>query len=201
MYMRFGSYVMLMFAIAFAFYMFGQTSAIAYVLGYSDNQSPLDSSGNPVFNNQAIESTSFLSRMGQILSSQSSIQTLLGLGVVAIGAAALTGFSSMYFIPLILLVLLAPYLLMPVGMFMDDPSCSIYSSTGTIGSADAEAIAHNTTRSGMGWSYPSTYNSAQEEFEHCVSISQNGLPYKDVIRLFLNIITILAIISFVRGGV
>ena len=199
--MRYASYIILMFSIAFAFYLFGQTSAIAYVLGYN-NQSPLSTNGEPVYGNQLIDSTNFAQRIGQVLSAPAMMQTLLGLGVATIIIAALTGFSSMYFIPLIILLLISPYLLMPIGMFMQDPACSQYSPNGVIGAADAYAIAHGTARSGNGWSYPNAnYASAADQYSSCLAVSHNYMPYADALRLLLNILTVLAAISFVRGGV
>ena len=218
--MRFGSYILLMFSIAFAFYLFGQQSAIAYVLGTENKQttitsnltageSPLDSTGNPVYNNQIIEPTTILQNVGTILSSTLNIQNLVTMGAflaIAVTAAALTGFSSMYFIPLILLILFVPYLMMPIGMFIDDPACLIWSPTGAIGSHDKIALETGAARD-----YPSDtgnpgsmsptgkYASAAAQYSAC--ISKTALPYKDVIRLFINILTVLAFISFIRGGV
>ena len=203
--MRFGSYILLMFSIAFAFYLFGQPTAIEYVLGVSrpgygpgGSIGPVRADATPTYNGVVVDPVSILTNAARLLSSTVNIQSLIGLTLLVVTAAALTGFSSMYFIPLVLLILFIPYLLMPVGLFMGNTqACLVFSQSGAIGAHDFNAIAANTTRD-----YPDRgFASAAAEYTNCMNNSRYEMPYRDVIMLFLNIITVLAMISFIRGGV
>lgn len=196
--MRFGSYILMMFSIAFAFYLFGQPTAIEYVLGIDGPEGPVRADATPTYNGVVVDPMSILTNAAQLLSSTVNIQSLIGLVLIVVTAAALTGFSSMYFIPLVLLILFVPYLLMPIGLFMGNTqACLVFSQSGEIGAHDFAAISANTTRD-----YPARgFASAAAEYTNCMENSKYSMPYRDVIMLFLNIITVLAMISFIRGGV
>lgn len=180
--MRFGAYVLFLFAFACAFYMFGQKNAIQYVLGDTvtvngTTISPLDTGGNAVYGGKPLDASTFAQRLISLFSSPSSIAALaLILGVAGV-VTALGGFSSIYFIPMVLVLIISNFVLMPFGsFFVFDQTCS------------AQVFTQQFNNTSIVSSMLAQCQTAQ-------------IPFYEPIILFFNIITVLAIVSFVRGGV
>jgi hypothetical protein len=146
---------------------FGIPTALTYTLGlYPEGGQAYSATNSPVYRGEPIEPMSFLTRLGNLFSNPNGIASIIAIVAASIGIAALTGFSSMYFIPLIMLVFLFNYIAMPL-------------SAGVLGTT------------------------CQSETAPSNCVEQQGLPsiiYYPLLLVF-NIMTVLACISFIRGGV
>lgn len=122
--MRFGAYVLFSISIGIALWLFGFTTPLTYVLGIDNNTSTaLSPTQQPVYGGKPFDLKAFAERVGRLFSSQVEISKLLMLGL-AIGAAALTGFSSMYFIPVILLLFIVNFVSVPISPEILYPQCA-----------------------------------------------------------------------------
>ncbi|MEO0272631.1 MAG: hypothetical protein ABIM30_06035 [candidate division WOR-3 bacterium] len=113
--MRFGAYVLFSICIGISLWLFGFTTPLTYVLGIDPQTSGATApTGDAAYGGRPFDLKTFAERIGRLFSSQVEISKLLLLGV-AIGAAALTGFSSMYFIPVILLLFIVNFVSVPIS--------------------------------------------------------------------------------------
>ena len=165
--MRFGSYVLFTLCIGISLWFFGMPTSLSYNLGIAPNGGQAFSpTGEPVYGGVPLSATNFIQKIGQIFSNTSSIVSLLGIGVAAIGISALTGFSSMYFIPVVLLVFIFNFIAMPMSSEVLGTVCTSPTDPGS-----------------------------------CTQTQ--GVPtfiYYPLLIIF-NFLTIMSIISFIRGGV
>jgi hypothetical protein len=166
---RFGAYILLTMSIGISLWFFGITTPVTLILGIQPNGvgGAYDPTGVGVYQGKPFELSNFVQNIGQLMSSTGAITQLLGITAVVIGVTALTGFSSMYFIPVALLLFMVNYVAMPVSSDVLNASC--------MHATDPTA---------------------------CVNAG-GGLPafiYYPILLIF-NMLTIMAIISFIRGGV
>jgi hypothetical protein len=167
--MRFGAFVLFMMCVGIAMWFLNFTTPLSYVLGISSTDGQAYSpNGESAYGGKPFEVTGFLERIGQFFSNPSNMGTAIGLLVVTLGLSALTGFSSMYFIPVLLMLFVVNYVVLPVNSDLLAGSCA---------------------------------NAAQPN--DCVKSIGTGLPeviYWPLMLIF-NVITVMACLSFIRGGV
>jgi hypothetical protein len=162
----FGTWTFFTLCITIALYWVGIPSSLTYVLGVNPSHGQAyGPDGNPVYGGKPFEQTTFLQRLGQLFSTNSGIAALIGFFLAGVAVSALTGFSSMYFVPVIILLFITNFTAMPITNELLAPACI------------------NTTT-------------------ECVGTS-GGVPefiYYPMLLLF-NIVSLMASISFIRGGV
>lgn len=164
--MRFGAYVMFMLCIGISLWFLGIPTGITYVLGIQPAAGlAYAPTGDAVYGGKPLDLTTFVQRIGQVFTSTNGIAALIGIGTL-LAVSSLTGFSSMYFIPAVLLIFITNFLALPI-------------STDILGTHCTDAGVSST----------------------CTQSA--GIPpfiYYPILILF-NVLTIMACISFIRGGV
>jgi len=176
--MRYGSYVLFLLCLGVGFYLVGMPSPVLYALGGDPSHgTPLDVYNNSVYSGRPLESSTFIQRIGNILSSPSTIGSLV---LILVATAALSGFSSMYFIPVVILLIITNYVALPWGQYFT--TCNT--------STDADY-------------YNATYSmtTATAYYQNALECQTYEVPYYTPLLLFMNIMTVMAAISFIRGGV
>ena len=122
---RYGAYVLLCLSIAISFWFFGFQSPLTYVLGINPSIGQAYSpDGSAAYAGQALDTTSFVQRLGQVATSSSEIVKMLGIAAAVVIIASLTGFSSMYFLPIVFLLFITNYVAMPITNNMLGTTCS-----------------------------------------------------------------------------
>ena len=165
--MRFFAYVLLTLCIAISLWFFQMPTPITYVLGVTHSGQAYDPTGAAVYGGKPMEMTNFLQNIGKLFSTTDGIARLIGFVAATVALTSLTGFSSMYFVPVILLLFIVNFVAMPISQDILAPSC--------INNIDPAL---------------------------CMTQS-NGLPafiFYPLLILF-NVLTVMACISFIRGGV
>lgn len=183
--MRLSSYIFFIFALSIVGYMMGGSpAALRMVLG---NQT--SSNCNQIINGSVVTQpnclqqgymswqsliTSFVSGILDSTNQSTGIITLLVGAFVSIGLV-LSGFGALYIIPAIILVAVANFLIFPLTTGIGDPV-----TLGCIGGSYINATLPNGS----------------------VGLVCNGLGLDAslILSLILNLLLILSILSFVRGG-
>ena len=164
--MRFFAYTLLTLCIAISLWFFQMPTPITYVLGVSNTGQAFDPTGKAVYGGKPMEQSDFLQKIGQLFSTTDGIARLIGFVLAGVALTALTGFSSMYFVPVILLLFITNFVAMPISQDVLAPNC--------INNIDPAACMANGAMPAFIF-YP--------------------------LLLIFNVLTVMACISFIRGGV
>ena len=121
--MRWENYVLFLFSLSVVFYFFGYTSPLMKTLS---NQGCTDAKiaeakANGTELNCVVDAASLLKAIAQNITSDKSLEDLLLISVVGFAALLLTGFGTIYLIPLIMLLTLLNYVVFPIS-FIADPA-------------------------------------------------------------------------------
>lgn len=167
--MGFGTYTLFTMCIAISLFWFNMPTPLTYILGIN-SQGNIDPTGSQVYAGRPMEQTNFLQKIGQLFSTPTGIAALLAFTATTLAVSALTGFSSMYFVPVVLLIFITNFVSLPIADDVLNPTC--------VQAADPGAcVAHMNAGDGL----------------------PTFLYYP--ILLIYNIMTVIACIAFVRGGV
>jgi hypothetical protein len=164
---RFGAWVLFCLCVAISLWFFGMPTPLTYVLGLDHTAGQAYApTGEKVYGGAPFDLTNFLQRIGALLSNTSGIGGLLGLIGGGLVVSALTGFSSMYFVPVVILLFITNFVSMPITSDVLGTNC-----------ADANDASTCTQSAGI-----------------------PVFIYYPLLVIF-NFMTIMAAISFIRGGV
>lgn len=168
--MRFSSYVGLMLCLSLGFYLMGQPSALLYILGCGNSGTAIDSTGSSTYGCSPISITSMINRMGQMITSLPSQGSLIGLGTAA---AAAIGTAILVSVSGFSAIYIIPiFILAFIVNFLVVPV-----------SMFLPAVCSPT---------------AAGTISTCTANSLPDIIYMPFLLIF-NVITVMAIVSFVRG--
>jgi hypothetical protein len=169
--------------IGIVFLILGHPSPVFYMLGVGQ-QGALNTNGTSVYNAKPVDSAAFVTALGGVLTSSTSMLLLLGIGIIGLSIAAATGllqqvgsFAAIYLIPLFMYLFLMNYVVMPWSMFFVNSNC------------DSAAMAAGTLT-------PAQVSACQAD--------PNNVAIPDTIKwpilLLFNFMTVWSVVTFIRGG-
>jgi len=113
-----------MVCIGIGLWFLGIPTGLTYILGIEPTAGmAFAPTGDAVYGGKPLDLTTFVQRIGQVFTSTNGIAALLGIGA-AIVVSSLTGFSSMYFIPAVLLIFLTNFFALPISSDILGTHCS-----------------------------------------------------------------------------
>lgn len=120
--MRLFSYIILLFSLSLVFFFLGYTSPLSAVLanqGCTQAQiAAAQAAGTSL--NCIMDTQSFITALASNITSSTSLNTLLGIAAVGFAISLLTGFTTIYLVPLIMLLVFLNYVVFPIS-FIADP--------------------------------------------------------------------------------
>jgi hypothetical protein len=116
------TYLVLIFSLAVVFYFMGYQSPLLEVLANQGcTQSELEAAeAAGVSINCAMDVQSFVAKLASNITTDTSLQGLIGVAIIGFAVSLLTGFATMYIIPLIMLMVFLNYVVFPIS-FIADP--------------------------------------------------------------------------------